>query len=53
LSNFNGEDQTVTVKMTRARDGWKSSIALLNPEDLADGITYVDGKLRSASRDIR
>jgi Leucine-rich repeat (LRR) protein len=30
----------------------ESLIVLLDPEDLADGITYTDGKLRSASRDI-
>jgi hypothetical protein len=52
LGNFSGSDQSVTLKMTRVRGVLESPIALLNPENLAGGITYADGKLISASRDI-
>jgi hypothetical protein len=50
--SLNAEDQIIKVMMTRAEGMWESSIALLNPKNLAGGITYADGKLRSASRDI-
>jgi antirestriction protein len=38
--------------MTRVEGMWESSIALLNPGNFVDGITYADGKLMSESMDI-
>jgi hypothetical protein len=38
--------------MTRVRGGWESLIPLSNPQNLANGVTYADGKLRSRNSNI-
>jgi hypothetical protein len=57
LVNFSGENQNITIKMARIRGGWESLSPFLksqisDPQNLANGITYTDGKIRSTSDNI-
>jgi hypothetical protein len=45
LENFNGQNQTIVVKVKCNSGTWEGQIDLSDPQNLAEGIKYANGKL--------